>query len=208
MTDHKNLAEALCAAQGELTNVEQDGRGNYGKYATLPALINAVRPVLREHGLSWSALPAISEQGQPAMRYRLQHVSGEVLEEIMALCMTKQDAQAQGSALTYARRYALQGVLNIGAEDDDGQTATDAQGRAQQPVATLAPLVELAAASDVDELKAIASGQQLTGRQIKLALGAAGLSVPDELDSEVFARVPKSSVADLAAALSQSGAAA
>lgn len=43
---------------------------------------------------------------------------------MMPLMMDKQTPQGQGSALTYARRYALCAMLNIAAdEDDDGQSA-------------------------------------------------------------------------------------
>lgn len=134
MTGTSNLAAALAAAQGQLTNVGQDGRGNYGKYLTLPKLIDAVRPILAANGLAWSAMPAIGEDGAPTMKYRLMHTSGEVLEGEMALMLTKRDAQGQGSALTYARRYALAAVLNIGAdEDDDGQHATNLQREHTRP---------------------------------------------------------------------------
>jgi hypothetical protein len=37
--------------------------------------------------------------------------------------MVKQDPQAAGSAITYARRYALQSIAGIPSEDDDGQSA-------------------------------------------------------------------------------------
>jgi len=41
--------------------------------------------------------------------------------------MVKEDPQAQGSAVTYARRYAYMSVLGLVAdEDDDGQRATQA----------------------------------------------------------------------------------
>jgi hypothetical protein len=35
------------------------------------------------------------------------------------------DPQAQGSGISYARRYGLQSLINIGAEDDDGNKATE-----------------------------------------------------------------------------------
>jgi hypothetical protein len=37
----------------------------------------------------------------------------------MQLLLSKNDAQGQGSAITYARRYALCAVLNLVADDDD-----------------------------------------------------------------------------------------
>ena len=47
------------------------------------------------------------------------------------------DAQSQGSGITYARRYGLQSFVNVGAEDDDGNSASK-----QMPVIkTSAPLM-------------------------------------------------------------------
>jgi hypothetical protein len=40
------------------------------------------------------------------------------------LPMTKQDPQAAGSAITYARRYSLQSIAGIPSEDDDGNYAS------------------------------------------------------------------------------------
>jgi hypothetical protein len=37
--------------------------------------------------------------------------------------MVKQDPQAAGSAITYARRYALQSIAGVPSEDDDGQSS-------------------------------------------------------------------------------------
>jgi hypothetical protein len=37
------------------------------------------------------------------------------------------DAQAQGSGITYARRYGLQSFVCVGADDDDGNKASTPQ---------------------------------------------------------------------------------
>ena len=197
MTDRSEqpgLAAALAAAQGELHNVGKDAKGNFGKYATLPALIDAVRPVLATHGLSWVCLPSVGENGQPTLRYQLLHTSGEVLAGEMALMLDKQNAQGQGSALTYARRYALSAVLNIGSDDDDdGQKASTTVKR-QEPAVVVA--------AHVKELKAAAKG--LTVAQIKAAFEVIGLEPPSPFPKElavVFANVPPANAAALAAAL-------
>ena len=44
-------------------------------------------------------------------------------------------AQSIGSALTYARRYALQSILGLAAEDDDGNAASGRQeGKSEPPI--------------------------------------------------------------------------
>jgi hypothetical protein len=55
------------------------------------------------------------------------HSSGEWLEQEYFIPLGKMDAQAAGSAITYARRYALQAIAGIPAEDDDGNAATQAK---------------------------------------------------------------------------------
>jgi hypothetical protein len=51
----------------------------------------------------------------------LLHESGEFITSEMKLILTKQDMQAYGSAVSYARRYSLQSLVFIPAEDDDGE---------------------------------------------------------------------------------------
>jgi hypothetical protein len=53
----------------------------------------------------------------------LMHESGEFISSQMRLVATT-DAQKQGSAITYARRYALQSLLFMQSVDDDGNTAS------------------------------------------------------------------------------------
>jgi hypothetical protein len=56
----------------------------------------------------------------------------------MPLFIPKADAQSQGSALTYARRYAYSAILGIATEDDDGQAAV-AHGPVAKPERYVAP---------------------------------------------------------------------
>jgi hypothetical protein len=52
--------------------------------------------------------------------------TGESVEDVMPLMLVKEDPQAQGSAITYARRYSLLTLLSLTAdEDDDGEAARD-----------------------------------------------------------------------------------
>ncbi len=54
------------------------------------------------------------------------HSSGEFLSNSFTVALSKQDAQAAGSALTYCRRYSLQAIAGIPSEDDDGNSASKA----------------------------------------------------------------------------------
>jgi hypothetical protein len=120
------LHAALAKAQAEFPTLPKDATNPHykSKFTPLDTIVEKVGPILAKHGLAWSALPTISENGEPALRYRLMHSSGEVLEDTMPLLLVKKDSQGLGASLTYARRYALTAVLNLVAdEDDDGQRA-------------------------------------------------------------------------------------
>lgn len=53
----------------------------------------------------------------------LIHSSGQWMRGDLLLPVSKWDAQGIGSAITYARRYSLQGFLNVAAEADDDANA-------------------------------------------------------------------------------------
>ena len=135
----KELASALALAQGEFPTIAKtktgkiEGEGKRGhyeysyKYADLVDVVKAVQPILAKNGLSVTQPPEFVD-GQEVLTTRLLHSSGEWMESSMLLHLAKVDAQGQGSAITYARRYAECGVLGIVAdEDDDGKTATTQQ---------------------------------------------------------------------------------
>lgn len=121
----KEITTALALAQGELKNVIKTGKGNYGKYAELGTTLEEVRPVTSKHGLAIIQMPVTAEDGTTALMTQLSHKSGEWLRGTFLVRMQQQTPQGQGSAITYARRYALSAILGLGADDDDGQSGTD-----------------------------------------------------------------------------------
>jgi hypothetical protein len=57
--------------------------------------------------------------------------SGEFMQSEQVLRMKDlNNPQQQGSAITYARRYALASIFNLNQEDDDANTATGYQVKA------------------------------------------------------------------------------
>lgn len=130
------LAQALVAAQAEMPPVDKTGRGNYGTYATLDHLIALTRPVLNKHGLSIMQLPTVSDLGQPCLRTIIRHESGEAVSADAPLFLPKQDMQALGSAITYARRYGWASACGVASEhDDDAQSVVTTQASAASPPA-------------------------------------------------------------------------
>jgi hypothetical protein len=130
------LDAAVLIVQASATKLMRNATGQiqnrvYG-YVTLDAVVDEVLPLLVEQDLLWRCFPTILE-GEPALRYRMTHVaSGEYDEDTMSLMIAMPNPQGQGSALTYARRYALTAYLNLTVDaDDDGAVATATAGQAE-----------------------------------------------------------------------------
>lgn len=138
------LAKALHAFQKDAPPIHLDGvNPHFGnKYASLSGVVSAIRPVLNKHGLIYTQQPT-NLNGAPALRTTVTHAeSGERLEDVAPLILAKSDPQGYGSALTYARRYALLSILGlVGDEDDDANTASgsSSSGAAHRPTTTAAP---------------------------------------------------------------------
>ena len=139
MTETTGLLPALLAVQASAPTLPKDATNPHFKsrYTPLDTIVEVVGPILNRHGLVWTTLPGRDERGEPALNYRLAHApTGEVLEGVMPLMLAKADAQSLGSAITYARRYALCAVLNLVADDDDDGNAGSRPGG--PPLATAA----------------------------------------------------------------------
>ena len=130
----KELATALCLAQAEMGGAVKDSKNPFFKsaYADLTSVIKVVKEPFANHGLSFIQLPT-SNDSFVGVTTMLMHKSGEWLQSEYMLPMTKRDPQAAGSAITYARRYALQSLAGIPAVDDDGESS---MLRTTQTVAT------------------------------------------------------------------------
>lgn len=122
----KEIATALHAAQGEMSGAKKEAANPFfnSKYADLNSVVDAIRVPFHNHGLSYSQFPLFENQ-LVGVETLLMHISGEFISSVLMLPMKKQDAQAAGSAITYARRYALQSIAGIPSEDDDGNIASE-----------------------------------------------------------------------------------
>jgi hypothetical protein len=144
-----NLAAALVKAAGELEDIKRGGSasiptksgGSYSySYATLPDILQAVRPILAKHGLAAIQNASTGLDGHLDISTMLVHSSGEylVLDGLpMPLGST---AQETGSAITYGRRYHLLAALGLAPDDDDDgasaaprQNAGPRQGGSPRP---------------------------------------------------------------------------
>ena len=120
----KEMASAMNKAQSEMSGAKKGAVNPFFKknYADLNSVVDAIRIPFSDNGLSYSQFP-LFEEGRVGVETILMHESGEWISSILMLPMVKQDPQAAGSAITYARRYSLQSIAGIPSEDDDGQSA-------------------------------------------------------------------------------------
>jgi hypothetical protein len=124
----KNLLKALAKFNTLCGPIVKDASNPFfkSKYATLDAIQEHIRKPLAEAGLVVSQ-PTKCSEGQAMVVSTLFHVeSGESIYSEFPVVVGKHTAQDYGSAVTYAKRYSLTGLLNltIQDEDDDGNKAT------------------------------------------------------------------------------------
>jgi hypothetical protein len=117
----KTFFQKLYNLQGKVEAISKDSTNPYfkSKYFDVNALLRQITPMLQEEGL---LLLQPIKQGEVASII-IDVDSGEKIESAMTLPdMT--DPQKIGSAITYYRRYTLQSLLALQAEDDDGNQAS------------------------------------------------------------------------------------
>lgn len=119
------LASAMAAAFAEIGGAAKDKMNPHfkSKYADLGSVIDAIKPALAARGLFYTQRCQPSEDGV-IVETVLHHSGGEEMGlGSLYVPANKRDAQGFGSALTYARRYALMTAFSVPAEDDDGNAA-------------------------------------------------------------------------------------
>ncbi len=134
------LFAALAKAQGEFGPIErtmtarvrsrkgEDSSYTY-TYAPLDVVLAAVRPALSTNGIAVLQFP-FTRKGAVVIRTRLGHASGEWLENDFVMVANTDTPQEIGSAIMYARRYALQALLGVSPDhDDDGAQASNQPSR-------------------------------------------------------------------------------
>lgn len=122
----KELATALAKAQAEIKGAIKDANNPFfkSKYADLSSVVEAIKVPFSKNGLSYVQAVQPSNKDEVCVETYILHSSGEWLGcGILAVPVSKADAQGYGSALTYARRYGLSAAAGVAPEDDDGNAA-------------------------------------------------------------------------------------
>lgn len=134
------IIPAFLKAQQEIEVVKKDATNPHynSNYATLTAVIGAVKEILNKHEISLLQ-PVVGD----VVETILMHSSGEWFSSQTNIIMQTQSAQQQGSAITYARRYGLAAIMSLEVEDDDGEGALDKSERPIQRTPAQKPKQEV-----------------------------------------------------------------
>lgn len=177
----KNIYQKLLEAQKEIGAIKKDSDNPFfhSKYVDINGILREVKPVLNKHGLVLTQALHTTE-GRIGLLTAI--TDSESKEKIDSFCFLPETVKAQetGSAITYFRRYALQSLLALEAEDDDGngaiQVAKKKESKNEEKfMADLKPTEKeimvwedkIQATKDLKELKAV---WEMTPPMIKVEL--------------------------------------
>jgi len=125
----KNILPAIFKVKGEMKTFTKGASNPYfdSTYVDLNALLEGVEPLLAANGMI-----LLQPVNGNTVETVILHSSGEFISSSMDMVLAKQDMQAAGSAVTYARRYSLQSLLGLKAVDDDGNLSSGKTVKPQQ----------------------------------------------------------------------------
>jgi len=125
--------DKLLEVQKELPKIGKDANNPYfnSGYLTLEKLMDKVLPIFQRHELLLIQYPSFGGGAGGEIGSLITEIfdgDKKIFGCEMLLATKSQDPQAQGSAITYARRYALMAILGIvpAETDDDGNAASPA----------------------------------------------------------------------------------
>jgi hypothetical protein len=118
----KALSVALAKFHSQVGKIAKDAKNPFFKsnYASLSHILQEVSEPLQSAGLVIAQFP----DGTGLVTMLIHSESGEYISSNYTMPVAKQnDPQAVGSAITYARRYAVSSILSLNVSDDDGNAA-------------------------------------------------------------------------------------
>lgn len=135
------LAAALAKAQAQFKAVKTDSNARITtkagavyeySYASLAAVLDAIRDALAANGLSVVQSPETANGAVTVTTYIL-HSSGEWLSGQLSYPYADADIKALGAIISYLRRYSLVAMLGLAWEDDDGSSVPQRPASPSQP---------------------------------------------------------------------------
>lgn len=193
--ENQELAKALAKAQKEVKELEKSATskvrlksgGEYSfDYVPLEAVLDEARRVLASNGISFQQHITRDEKGL-CLFTELMHESGQSKVIPTPVIGSPNNMQEMGSLFTYAKRYAMLGILGIAGSDDidandtneknESFTVTQKDKVMQQPnnYAQKAPMISEA---QVKRLWAIAKAKGFSQQEV-INLAKDGFNKPE-----------------------------
>lgn len=126
-----NLSKAIAKFHTQVGKIGKDAKNPFFKsnYASLPHILTEIAEPLESSGLVITQFP----DGTGLTTLLIHAETGEYLQATYEIPVAKaNDPQALGSAISYARRYAVSSILSLKIDDDDAESAMK-QVRNPQP---------------------------------------------------------------------------
>ena len=126
--ENKTIYQKLLEVQKELKPIKKDSENPFFKsmYFDINSLLAVVKPILNKNGLL--LLQGLNEaNGRLMLDTQIVDIESGEKVSFNTVLPEAPDAQKYGSAITYFRRYAIQSLLGLEAEDDDGEQAKTMQ---------------------------------------------------------------------------------
>ena len=131
-------AKALAQFQQATYAAGKTGKAQGRAFSSLKDIIKTIKDHSTDLGLSHAETWHPLGTDHATLRVTLYHESGESIYSELPVDITQKNRsgsreQAQGSAMTYARRYLLLGIYGLANddEDDDGEATTGATNQVQ-----------------------------------------------------------------------------
>jgi len=128
----KNIALALMKFQCSCPTILKETKGHGYKYADLPSIMEIIKPLMSQNNLAFTQLIEGNAETVGVRTYLIHTESGEFFSSFVSASVEKNcgkmmsSVQAEGSVITYLRRYSLSAILGI-------VTDIDTDGNNQQP---------------------------------------------------------------------------
>lgn len=197
-TEIKDIVAALAKAQGVMKPAIFNRVNPHFKsrYADFSSCMDACRQPLSDNGIAVIQYCETIE-GKLSLITMLAHISGQWMKSEFPLISAKMDSQGIGSAMTYAKRYSLCGMVGIVADedgDDDGEASIGRGKQSESPKPNSkvmnAPMQKISA-HQVEILKGMKAklDKECWEKLAKWMEGTYKISSIEDLPSEAFSKV-------------------
>jgi len=118
-----NLIEKIAEVQKEIGKMSKNQKGYNYQYFDINQILEQLKPLLEKNKLAVTQ-PLTNLEGKPALMTCVYDLETDEKIETITPLIESTKPQDMGSCITYYRRYSLQALFALEAEDDDGKTAS------------------------------------------------------------------------------------